>query len=305
MDILCIGSLNMDLTTYVDDFPLTGQTILGHSFLMDTGGKGANQAIACKLAGSKVEMYGNVGKDSNGNSLIESLLEHGVISKIIAKNNTFTGNATIIVNKLGQNRIIVVPGANYECSIEEVKEVIKKSSSKYVIFQLEIPPLVVEEGIKFAKSLGKITILNPAPAIKLNDDVFEFIDFFTPNETEFGFYINKKLESIEEIFASSKVLLDKGLKNLIVTVGEKGALYINKDESILIPSRKVKAIDTVAAGDCFNGYFISSLSKGFQIEEAIKIANVASSIAVTRVGAIESIPNIEEVMNAINKEKIL
>lgn len=302
MKILCIGSLNMDSTIYVDDFPLTGQTIIGKSSMLDVGGKGANQAIAISKAGVEVSMYGKVGNDNYGNELVSSLIKENVNSKVILDDSSITGNAMIIVNNEGQNRIIVVPGSNMDCTYEEAKKAIDETDAQIVIFQLEIPVKVAEKAIKYAHSLGKITILNPAPAKHLDEEIFKYVDYFTPNETEFNFYVKSNSVEIDEIIKNSNQLFQRGLSSLIVTLGDKGALFINKNHTELINTRKVKAIDTVAAGDCFNGYFAASLARGKDAIESIRIANVAASISVTRKGAIASIPTIEEVSEVMRKD---
>lgn len=291
-DILLIGSLNIDFTAYVDRIPEAGETISGSSFLMSCGGKGFNQAIAIARAGSSIYMLGSIGNDSLGDQLIE-MLNKDEVHSLIKKTDESTGTAVIFVEKSGQNRITIFHGANYELTFDDVKKAIDYLDFKYICFQLENPIDVVEKGIKYAKAKGKIVILNPAPASKLNDDVFTYIDIFTPNEKELTFYTNGE----KDLKKASQMILDKGVAHLVVTLGEKGAIYSNKNDSTLIPTYKVKAIDTVAAGDCFNGYLVSCLSKGMSMIESIKIANKASSIAVTRIGAAKSIPHFEELKN--------
>ena len=288
--VLLIGSLNMDFTTYMDKAPEAGQTISGNSFSMSSGGKGLNQAIALSRARANVSMVGAVGNDSIGNELID-ILEREHIVNLVKRCDSPSGTAFIFVEKCGQNRIVIIHGANYELTFEDIKEAIDKSDYQYVCFQLENPIDVVEKGIKYAKEKGKIVVLNPAPAVKLNKDIFQYIDIFTPNETELSFYVDGE----EDLSIASKKILDMGIKNLIVTLGEKGALIVNKDTHQLVPAIKVKAIDTVAAGDCFNGYLIASLAKGLDMIKAIKVANKAASIAVTRLGAANSIPYLDEV----------
>lgn len=289
-NILLIGSLNMDFTTYVGRIPDAGETIAGKSFLMSPGGKGLNQAIALSRAGSNVYMLGTVGNDSLGNELID-LVKKEKIHSLIKTSNNPTGTAFIFVEESGQNRITIIHGANYDLTFDDIKNAIDEVECQYVCFQLENNIEVIEKGIKYAKNKGKIVVLNPAPAQKLKDDVFQYIDYFTPNEKELNFYIDEN----KDLLKSCTLMLKKGVKNLIVTLGEKGAFFINNNEQEIIPSFKVKAIDTVAAGDCFNGYFVSSINKGIKPIEAIKIANKASSIAVTRMGASKSIPYINEI----------
>ena len=280
----------MDFTAYMERAPQGGETLAGESFLMSSGGKGLNQAIALSRAGASTYMLGAVGDDSLGKDLLFLLEKEKIHSLVKTCEGCPTGTALIFVEKSGQNRIVIIHGANYALTIEDVKHAIDKVDAEYVCFQLENPVDVVIEGIRYAKKKGKIVVLNPAPACQLSEDVFQYIDIFTPNETELAFYTNKE----DDLSKSSQMMLDKGIKHLIVTLGEKGALYASKDYYEIIPTFKVKAIDTVAAGDCFNGYLVASIAEGMDIVEAINRANKASSIAVSRLGASSSIPYLDE-----------
>lgn len=297
--ILVVGSLNMDMDITVEDFPKAGQTIIGKKLVNVTGGKGANQALACGKLGGDTYMLGCVGNDDFGKIQLDTLGEYINVDSIAVRENEHTGCAVIYINENGENSIVVIPCANSTCTVEYLKEndnLFKECD--YVIFQLEIPYDAVFYGIKRAKELGKIVILNPAPAPDkgvIPDDVYACIDYITPNETE-----TAKLTGIstdENCDKAGEKLLEFGVKNALITLGSKGAMLIRGDKSKVYSSAfKTKVVDTTAAGDCFNGAFVVGLSEGMSEEEAMTFANKASSIAVSRHGAQNSIPSRSEIM---------
>ena len=303
MKILVVGSSNMDISVTVDTLPKKGETLLGTGISYSYGGKGANQACACAKLGADVTFLSCLGDDDYGRQIVSYLKSVGVkTDKIKYSKENPTGTAIISVDKKGNNSIVVVQGANLECDVEYLrqnKDAIKECD--YILLQMEIPLSAIEYLIKKGKKYNKTIILNPAPAnYDLDRDVYEFIDYITPNETElevmaFG---SKGFKELEE---SIEKLQNLGTKNILVTLGEEGAsLYSNKT-NITVPAYKVDAIDTVAAGDCFNGAFVTALSKGESEEEAIRFANMASAIAVTRRGAQTSIPTLKEVEDFKNQ----
>lgn len=307
--ILIVGSLNMDMVIEMKHMPLVGETVLGSSLTYVPGGKGANQAYAVGKFGGKAFMLGCVGEDSFGDVLINNIKMGGAdCSNILKAEHKATGIAVIYVNEEGDNSIVVTSGANEACDKEYLKEheVLFKECD-YVMFQMEIPKEAVYYGIKIAKELGKTVILNPAPALDfIPDDVLDKIDYLTPNETELLKLANKTdyaQQSIEDIEAAASILLEKGVKNLLVTLGEKGAYFFNKNEKYLCLARKVEAIDTTAAGDCFNAAFVTALSKGKREKEAIIFANMASSLAVMRKGAQSSIPELAEIEQLLKESE--
>jgi ribokinase len=215
-----------------------------------------------------------------------------------------TGIAKIIVEENGQNRILVVPGANYEVDklyIDKHLEVIKNSD--IVVTQLEIPLETVKYTLQKAKEFGKITVLNPAPATKLDEDIISNSDYIIPNETELELLSGASITDENSVIEASKILLNKGVKGLIVTLGSKGCIFISKNEVKSFSAYKVKAIDTTAAGDSFIGGFINGLASGLNFDEAIDRGTKVAAISVTRIGAQTSIPTFEEVLNF--KESII
>lgn len=293
--VVVIGSINMDLVTQCKRAPLGGETLFGDRFFQVPGGKGANQAVAIGKLGSDVTMLGKVGEDSFGEELISSLKISNVETRFIEKTKTSSGIAKIIVEENGQNRILVVAGANNEVDRDYVDrniDVIKECD--IVVAQLEIPLETVEYAFKKAKEFGKMTILNPAPAMKLSDDIIKNSDLIIPNESELGLLANMDTTTDDGIEKASKKLLDMGVSDLIVTLGSKGSLHINNSLKEYHKAYKVKVIDTTAAGDSFIGGLISKLENN-SIYDAIEYATKVSAIVVTRMGAQTSIPTIEEV----------
>ncbi len=298
--ILVVGSLNMDMVIEMKKMPRIGESVMGRNITYIPGGKGGNQAFAAGKLGNRVMMLGCVGNDDIGKALVANLSEIGVdVSNVSYISEETTGMAVIYVSETGDNSIVVVPGANSACDIEFLHENEKLfRMADYIIFQLEIPFETVFHGIRKAKEMGKTVILNPAPAPEpeeIPEDIWGMIDYLTPNETE-----TAKLSGIDDISdegiqKGAARLLEKGVKNVLVTMGKKGAFLANRSAKVFYPARKAEAVDTTAAGDCFNGAFVTGLSEGMGIQDAVQFANIAASIAVERKGAQSSLPGREEV----------
>lgn len=294
--VVVVGSINMDLVTRCKRAPKGGETLFGEEFSQVPGGKGANQAVAIGKLGTNVIMLGKIGKDSFGKDMLVSMEKNGVNIQHIEEGEKATGIAKIIVEESGQNRILVVAGANSEVDKEYVdRHLAAIKESDIVVTQLEIPIETVEYTLKKAKEFGKITILNPAPARGLSDEIIKNSDFIIPNESELALITGMAVETEEEIKKAGKKLLDMGVKNLIITLGSKGSLHLNRDKCEFHSTYKVKAIDTTAAGDSFIGGVVRELN-GDNISEAIEFGTKVSAIAVTKKGAQTSIPTIEEVI---------
>ena len=293
--ILVIGSLNMDLSIDLAKMPVTGETILGRGIAYKAGGKVANQACAAGKLGGRVRMLGCVGQDEFGQKLVKSLSESGVETDYIKESRDLpTGTAVIYVDDNGDNSIVVIPGANMACDMEYLKEQDEQFHwCDYVVLQMEIPYEAVWYSVKRAKELGKTVILNPAPAPdEIPEEILSLVDYLTPNETEIIALNGKSKDDIRE---GAEKLLGRGVSNVIATLGDRGALLVNRYGETFYPARKVASVDTTAAGDCFNGAMVAALAEGQSEAEAILFANIASSIAVTRKGAQESLPIREEV----------
>lgn len=301
-NVMVIGSLNYDVCASVDRIPEIGETILGDSVAYHCGGKGGNQAYACAKAGAETTMLGAVGADACAEILKRSLTEAGVNAEhLLEIADTSSGNAIISVDAAGNNTIIVIPGANARVTEAYVRDMSNQfQAGQVVVLQFEIPQPAVYEAIRLAKEKGCVVVLNPAPARNIDPAYLSAIDYLTPNETELRLLVQAG-GSLEEKAAA---LIDGGVKRLIVTLGEKGVMYMDEGKhTTYYPARKVNAVDTVGAGDCFNGFFCAAIADGKPVSEAIQKAIVASSISVSRSGAQSSFPDGEEVLRVIAAEK--
>ena len=297
-DITVLGIFVADISFSGEKIPSTGETILGDSYNIGPGGKGCNQAIAISRLGGKVNFITKLGNDSYGKLAINNLKKDNIdISNIIISDKHKTGVAGIHVDRnTGKNAITVVRGAPESLSIKEININIIKNS-KIFLTQLEIPLDVTFHCLKKAKEESLINILNPAPACKLSNDFFKLVDYFTPNETEAEFYTGIKIINKNDAKESAKKLYEMGIKNVIITLGEKGLYYFNGKEEIYMEANQVKAIDTTGAGDAFNGGFSFALLKGKKIRDCLEFANKVAGLSTTKLGAGDSMPNLKELNN--------
>jgi len=299
--IVVVGSLNMDLVINTDFIPRPGETVLGNDFKQIPGGKGANQADAITKLGADVFMVGKVGQDEFGKTLKSSLKNDGVnVDYIFEKEGIPTGVAAIIVEKSGNNAITVASGANFELVEEDIERAeIAFENADIMLVQFETPMSTVSYALRKAKKMGLRTILNPAPGFRLSEDILNHTDIITPNETELELLTGHNTDNIDEIREAALILLEKGINDIIVTLGSNGALHVTKEGISHYKALKVNAIDTTAAGDCFNGALAVGLSEGESIEESISFAMAAATLSVMKKGAQSSLPRREEVMNFI------
>ncbi|QHQ60917.1 ribokinase [Anaerocolumna sedimenticola] len=300
--ILIIGSLNMDIVVSLKNMPGLGETVSGYSLTYIPGGKGANQAYAAGKLSGDVSMLGCVGNDEFGRIQLANLKKAGVnITKLKVSDKNPTGTAIIYVNEMGDNSIVIISGANGECDVEYLKENDDLFRwCDYVILQMEIPYESVLYSIKRANRLEKKIILNPAPAPEeLPDDILKMLEYITPNETELMKLTDCECKNLEDYIKASRKLLKRGAKNVLVTLGEQGALLVNEKTEKVYPARKVESVDTTAAGDCFNAALTVGLADNMDEEEAIFFANISSSVAVTRKGAQSSLPDRTEIDRVI------
>ena len=297
-NICVIGSLNMDLVVNVDTMPKPGQTIIGSNFKEVPGGKGANQAVAMARLNGNVSMIGKVGEDGFGQTLINSLKNDKVDTTYIQTAKGATGVALITVYKNAQNSIVVSPGANFEVKEDDIDNNIEAiKNSDIVVLQLETPLNTIKYALNKAKELNKYTILNPAPAVKLDDEIIKNVDLLTPNETELEIISGVSIETEEDIQKAAQIMIEKGVKELIVTLGSKGSLYINKEKSMFKKAYKVEAVDTTAAGDSYTGALAVALSQDKNIEDAMDFASKVGALSVLKEGAQSSLPTLEDVKN--------
>lgn len=297
-NICVIGSLNMDLVVNVEKMPKAGQTLLGSNFKEVPGGKGANQAVAMARLNGNVTMIGKVGNDSFGETLVNSLKKDNVNTDYIQVEEGPSGVALITVDKNAQNSIVVAPGANYKLTKEDIdKNIDAIKNSDIVVVQLETPLETIKYALKKAKELGKYTILNPAPAVVLEDEIIENVDLLTPNETELEIISQKSISNEDDINECAQIMINKGVKELIVTLGSKGSLYINKETSMFKKAYKVEAIDTTAAGDSYTGALAVAIAFDKDMEYAMDFASKVGALSVMKEGAQSSLPTLIEVEN--------
>ena len=297
--ILVIGSLNVDMVMKVDHMPVAGETILSDGMKLVAGGKGANQACAAGRLGTDVIMLGAIGNDAYGEMQRQSLRQSGVdVSGLLTKENVSTGTAFITVNKEGNNSIVVVQGANAQFTPEDIeahRNLIEEC--EIVILQLEIPMDTVLYAVKLARKLGKIVLLDPAPAPEhFPEELYQYIDIIKPNESELS-RLTGIADAQNHLEEAVQILKDHGVKNVLVTLGGEGA-YLDAENkpAVHIPAKKVKVVDTTAAGDSFTAALAAMILDGKALEEAAEFANQVSAIVVTREGAQDSIPTLQEVL---------
>jgi len=290
--IIVVGSSSKDYVAVVDDFPGPGETKLSTEYLENYGGKGANQAVAAARCGGDVVFVGKVGEDATGDQILKNLKSEGInTSKMRQTNDQASGVALIFVNEEGENSIVVAQNANMTLDsndIDNASALIEEAET--ILMQLEIPIETVLYTAKKGREMGKKVILNPAPATKLPDELYPNLFMVTPNETETEILTGIKITGQASAAKAAEVLKDKGVEIVIITMGAQGA-YIHSDKlKKLVPAPKVKAVDTTAAGDCFNGALAVGLAQKKPFDEAVSFANMAASIAVTRMGAQNSLP---------------
>ncbi len=304
--VVVIGSSNTDMVVKTKQFPLPGETVFGTDFFMFPGGKGANQAVASARMKGDVTFICKLGNDVFGQQALQGFNNENINTKYITIDpNYASGIAMILVNAQGENEIVVASGANALLSIDDItfaENALKVSD--IVLMQLETPIDTIVFAAKKCVNLGKKAILNPAPAQKLPEEIFDSLYLITPNETEAQILTGIRVTDVSTADQAATILLKNGVQNVIITLGSAGAYFKNKEQSFLTPSPKVNAVDTTAAGDVFNGVLAVELANGENWQDAVQQACKAASISVTRMGAQTSAPFLSE-MNCNEQQTVL
>ena len=298
--VVVLGSFVADAAFRAARLPGWGETLMGSGFALGPGGKGSNQAVAAARAGAEVQMLSRLGEDAFGRLARETWAADGIDASLVESCETATGSAAIVIDEVtGQNAIIVVPGACFTLRPEDVEAAGAAIRGAGVLLtQLELPVETVECGLRLARAAGVRTILNPAPAQGLSDEILGLVDFLIPNESEAALLTGMPVESIEQAEIAAKVLMGRGARCVIVTLGEKGALVCVEGEAArLVEAFRVGVVvDTTGAGDGFCGGFAAALSEGLSVVEAARFGCATAGISVTRAGTAPSMPRRDEIL---------
>jgi ribokinase len=290
--ICVVGSSNIDLTFRAARFPEPGETLMGSGFHLGQGGKGANQAVAAARLGARVSMVTRVGQDVFGEQLLANLRAHGIdVSHAVVDQERPSGVASIVVDDHARNSILVVPGANHGLSAEDVRAAAAViESADLLLCQLEVPLETVREALRLARSAGVRTLLNPAPASTLPDDVLRLTDLCIPNENELGLLTGLPIADVAQTTRAAQALRARGPGLVIVTLGERGALVVDSQAAERFPALPVAAVDTSGAGDAFIGALAVFLAQQMSLPDAVRRANAVAGLAVTAVGTQTALP---------------
>jgi len=297
--LVVVGSVNTDLVVHTPQFPVPGETRLGSEFQLFPGGKGANQAVAAARLGARVALVGKVGHDEFGHQALANLQQEGLDTTHVSQHPAAaSGVAVITIDAQGQNTIVVAPGANHELLPTDLDQAVALlEQAAYLVVQLEIPLPTVVYLVKWAQRRGKPVVLNPAPALPLPDAVYRDLFLLTPNETEAQVLTGIPVQDLDSARAAAQVLRERGVQNVVITLGAQGAFLHTATYTGLVPAPRVEAIDTTAAGDVFTGALAVALTQGQDWEQAASFACQAAALAVTRPGAQASIPYQHELVS--------
>jgi len=294
--IVVVGSCNVDLTTFTDRFPNPGETMFGTRFDLGFGGKGANQAVAAKRCGADVAMVARVGSDIFGEATVRNFERLGIdASHVRLLDGLSSGVAPIFVDPSGQNRIIVVKGANdalRPADVDAAAPLLEQAAC--IVMQFEIPLETVAHTVAFARARGIRTIVNPAPALAVDLAALAGVDYFIPNQTEAEMLTGRPAGTRDEIAACAKTLVERGMRNVIITLGERGAWLASANRAQAIPGVAVATVDTSGAGDAFIGSFAAFLAEGLDERAALERANRYAALSTTMVGTQKSFPGRDE-----------
>ena len=295
--IYVIGSSNTDMVVKTEKLPMPGETVIGGTFFMNPGGKGANQAVAAARLGGRVTFIARVGSDLFGSQALQQFQTENIDTRFVTQDSEYpSGVALIGVDRQGENTIIVAPGSNRQLNVKDVANAFESIAEKSIILiQLEIPQETVEFAILSGKKKNCDVILNPAPVQPVDNSALRNLSIITPNETEAEMLTGIRITDLNTAEQAARQLHQAGVPNVIITLGSKGAFVSTGSNGKLVAAPKVIAVDTTAGGDCFNGALAVALAEGMKIEEAVGFACQAASLSVTRMGAQASMPYRKEV----------
>jgi ribokinase len=297
--IVVVGSSNTDMVVKAERLPGPGETVTGGTFVMAPGGKGANQAVAAARLGAEVSFVARVGQDLFGDQAVEGYRKEGILNDLIVRDpQNHTGVALILVDQRGENLISVASGANHHLRPQDVQQAAERiKAADVLLLQLEIPMETVQFAALLAAEAGVKVILDPAPApdAPLEDRLLRSVTCLTPNESEAERLTGIPVRDEDSARAAAEKLLQTGARQVIVTLGAKGALLAGGEQTLMIPGYRVEALDSTAAGDAFNGGLGAALARGLSWEEAVREANLVGALSVTRLGAQPSLPTADEV----------
>jgi ribokinase len=303
--VTVIGSYNVGLFLKGARLPAVGETVIGDQFHEGGGGKGSNQAVAASRLGARTRFIGRIGSDKYGNDALAMYQRLGISTDMICVDTSIhSGISVILIDKDGRNLISVIPGANFRLSREDIDAARRAITESCIVgFQLENRLVVIDYAIRKAHSWGVKTLLDPAPATKLPDDLYPCIDYIKPNETEATILSGIEVRGVASAEEAGQWFVDRGVKTAIITLGAEGAVLVAEGGRQHFRPPQVEAVDTTGAGDTFSGALMAALSKGQALEDAIVFANCAASLSVTRLGVIESIPDLAEVVALVQSSR--
>jgi len=295
--IVVAGSSNTDLIVRADRIPAAGETVLGTALTTAGGGKGANQAVAAARLGADVSLVARIGRDAFGDAAIAGLAQEGIRTDLIQRDDASpSGVALIVVDQRGENAIAVAPGANARLSSQDVQAAAERiADARVLLLQLEIPLATVAAAATLAARVGVAVILNPAPAQPLSDDLCRLITVLTPNQREAAMLAGLPVTDAPTARQAARLLRDRGVGNVVVTMGAAGAVFTGALGEGHLPGIQVTPVDTTAAGDAFTGALGVALARGWSLQHAVEFATIAGALAVTRPGAQPSLPSLEQV----------
>ena len=304
--VAIVGSYNVGLFFKGAIIPPIGETVIGSDFFESAGGKGSNQVIAASKLGVDTKFIGKIGDDKYGKDALDLYKELGISTKsVFVTRDSHTGMSVILIDKEGNNAIEVVPGANYDLTKDEIDSAVKELEDTAIVgFQLENKLELVSYAIKRVHELGIPTMLDPAPAADIPDEIYKYLDYIKPNEHEAKILTGVKVNSVESAIKAGKWFRKKGVNVAIITLGENGVVIVQQNEKVdHYEAPVVEPVDTTGAGDCFSGAFMAAIAKKSSLDEAVDFANSAAALSVQKPGVVESLPTEEEVLDGVGSSR--